>query len=231
MTFYLIGIGLNKNSISADALEILKECDKVYLENYTVRFPYSLKELDFDFEEVGRVEVENESILMSAKDENIALLVYGDALSATTHIQLILSCKKRGIEYRVFHNASILTAVAETGLSIYKFGKTASLPDWKQHTNKPKSFMDYLSENKKIGAHTLILADIGLEYERAVLQLKESGFKDGEVIVLSGAGTKEQKIFYDKLDEIDGVTEPYCIIVPGKISTYEEEALKGLKNN
>ena len=201
MTFYLIGLGLNRSSISADALEILKKCDKVYVENYTVKFPYSLDELEFDFEEIRREEVENESILANAKDKNVALLVYGDALSATTHVQLILSCKKREIKYKIFHNASILTAVAESGLSLYKFGKVASLPDWREHTNKPKSFMEILKENKKMNAHTLILIDIGLEYERGIEQLKESGFKEDKIIVLSSAGTDKQRIFYEKEDK------------------------------
>ena len=31
---------MTKNSIPADALEKLKQCDKIYLENYTVNFPY-----------------------------------------------------------------------------------------------------------------------------------------------------------------------------------------------
>ncbi len=232
MTFYLIGLGLDKNSISADAVEILKKCDKIYLENYTVKFPYLLKELNIDFEPVNREMVESEKILANAEDKNVALLVYGDALSATTHTQLVLSCKKQGIECKVFHNASILTAVAETGLSLYKFGKVASLPDWKEHKNKPKSFMDYLGENEKIGAHTLILADIGLEYDRAIEQLKESGFDMKEkIVILSHAGLNSQKIFYETPEKIKKVHEPYCIIVPGKMSEYEESALKELKNN
>ncbi len=231
MTFYLIGLGLDKNSISADAVETLKKCDKIYLENYTVKFPYSLDELGFDFELVNREFVESEKVLSNAKDKTIALLVYGDALSATTHTHLILSCKKQGIEYKIFHNSSIMTAVAETGLSLYKFGKVASLPNWKEHKNKPKSFMDYLKENKKIEAHTLILADIGLNFERAIEQLKESGFDMKEkIVILSNAGLNSQKIFYETPEKIKKVHEPYCIIVPGKMGEYEESALKELKN-
>lgn len=229
MTFYLVGLGLKEDSLPADALRALKKCHKIYLENYTVTYPYYSEKLKIDFEQIGREAVEGEVFLDEAKEKDIALLVYGDSLSATTHIQLILSCKEKGIPYRIFHNASILTAVSETGLSLYKFGKTSSLPDWKQHTNKPKSFMDYIKDNKKIDAHTLVLGDIGLDFERAKEQLKESGFDTKEkIVVLSKGGTNEQKIFYGELGKIKRVDEPYCIIIPGKMSEYELEALKRL---
>ncbi|MFH1521526.1 MAG: diphthine synthase [archaeon] len=178
MALYLIGTGMNKNSISADALKILKTCDKIYLENYTVNFLYSIQELEKTYnlkiQELDRQKVEDESILEEAKNSKIALLVYGDALSATTHIQLILEAKKQKIPYQIFHNASILTTIAETGLSLYKFGKTASMPNWAEHTNKPTSFMNYIKENQSINAHTLILTDIGLEISPAIKQLLES---------------------------------------------------------
>ena len=145
MAFYLIGTGLDKNSISADAIKILKSCNKIYLENYTINFPFKIEELenslDIKIEEINRRSVENETIISEANEKNIALLVYGDSLSATTHIQLILACKEKNIEYKIFHNASIMTAIAETGLQPYKFGKTPSMPNWKEHTNKPTSFV------------------------------------------------------------------------------------------
>jgi len=228
MAFYLIGLGMNKNSISADALEAVKSCDKVYLENYTVDFPYSLSELDFEFEDADRDFVESEKVLEEAKEKNVALLVYGDALSATTHMQLILSCKKRGISYRIFHNASILTSVGEIGLSLYKFGKTASIPDWKEHTNKPKSFMEILKENRTIDAHTLMLVDIGLDFSRLKEQLGECGFEEEKILVVSKAGTDEKKIIYRDLNEIEKVEQPYCLIVPGKLNDFEEGVLENL---
>ncbi len=255
MAFYLIGTGMNKNSISADALEILKTCDKIYLENYTVNFPYSTRELEETYnlkiQELDRQKVEDESILKKAKNTDVALLVYGDALSATTHMQLILEAKKQKIPYRIFHNASILTTIAETGLSLYKFGKTASMPNWAEHTNKPTSFIDYVKENQSINAHTLILTDIGLEISSAIEQLLESvkGMKLPEKIVaISNAGTPKQKIFYDSPENL-ACTEhresvprptdqrsirpserriemPFCLIIPAKLHFLEEKALK-----
>ncbi|MCK5449606.1 diphthine synthase [Candidatus Pacearchaeota archaeon] len=237
MTFYLIGTGLNENSISANALKILKTCDKIYLENYTVNFPYALKELKLKFIELKRDMVENESIIKEAKNQNIALLVYGDSLSATTHIQLILECKKQKIEYQIFHNASIMTAIAETGLQLYKFGKTASMPNWEEHTNKPTSFMNYIKENQSIKAHTLILTDIGLKIVDAINQLKNSSEKEkikipGKIIACSNIGTQNQKIFYETLDNLKEIEikMPFCLIIPSEMHFLEEEALGNLKS-
>ena len=233
MTLNLIGTGMNQNSLTAEALEAIKSSDKIYLENYTVNFPYKIKDLNLNIQELDRQKVEDESILKEAKDKDISLLVYGDALSATTHIQLILAAKKQNIPYKIFHNASILTTIAETGLSLYKFGKTTSMPNWKEHTNKPKSFADYIKQNQSIKAHTLILTDIGLEIKEAINQLKESTKNLPEkIIAIQEAGTENQKIFYNTLGKIQNfpIQTPFCLIVPSELHFLEEEALSLINN-
>jgi len=239
MTLYLIGTGLSEKSISVDALEILKSCDRIYLEDYTVDFPYKVKNLEKEMgikiERRDRAKVEDESIIKEAKDKNIALLVYGDPLSATTHAQLILESKKQNIECKIFHNASIITAIAETGLQLYKFGKTASMPDWKEHTNHPTSFAEYIKQNQSIKAHTLILTDIGLEFIEALNQLKTAAEREKlklpeKIIVCSDIGTENQKIFYDTPRNLKDkkIKMPFCLIVPGKMHFIEEETLKAV---
>jgi len=241
MTLYLIGTGMTKESLPADALKILKQADKIYLENYTVNFPYPKSDLEkiykIKIQELDRQKVENESILEEAKEKQIALLVYGDALSATTHMQLILECKKQSIPYRIYHNASIMTSVAETGLSLYKFGKTTSMPNWSEHTNKPISFATYIKENNSIKAHTLILTDIGLEISPAIQQLKKSSEHESlelpkKIIAISHAGTPSQKIFYDTPENLSNqnINMPFCLIIPNNLSHIEEEVLKKLKS-
>jgi len=248
---------MTKNSLTAEALETLKTANKIYLENYTVNFPYSIEELETQYkikiEELDRSKVEDESILQEAKNSQIALLVYGDSLSATTHMQLILECKKQNIPYTIYHNASILTTIAETGLSLYKFGKTTSMPNWAEHTNKPTSFATYIKENNSIKAHTLILTDIGLEIQPAITQLIESAEKENlelpeKIIAISHAGTEQQKIFYDTLDNLAKLgripnpksqipqtqsvcSMPFCLIIPNNLHFLEEESLQQLKEN
>ena len=42
MALYLIGLGLNMKSITREGREAIDKCKKIYLENYTVDFPYKL---------------------------------------------------------------------------------------------------------------------------------------------------------------------------------------------
>jgi len=231
--FYLIGLGLNEKSVSLEALEICKHSSKIFLENYTVEFPYSVEDLEKTLGKkiipLTRLLVEDEKFVEDAKNKEIVLLVYGSPLGATTHSSLILKCKKEAINYRVLENASIFDAVCETGLQIYKFGKTASLPKW-IGKYKPTSFLDIIKDNKKISSHSLILVDIGLSYADALKQLQESSknkFKIEKMIVCSRLGTKESKIYYDHFEELYGkeVLSPFCFIIPSSLHFAEEDML------
>ena len=227
----LIGLGLNEKSVTAEALEKIRKSDKVYLENYTVDFPYSLEDLKknigVEIEKLDRERVEDESIVAEAEEKEICLLIYGDVFSATTHTQLVLACEEKEIECKVFHNASVLTAVAETGLSLYKFGKVSSMPAWTE-SYRPSSFMEYVKENKKSDAHSLILVDIGLDLKDAKLELQEAaqacGVELGKVILCSRLGTNDMKIFYGSLPE--DVEKPFCFILHGKLNEIEEKVLE-----
>ncbi len=240
MVFYLIGLGLDLDSISLKGKQILKKCDEIYLESYTVDFPYDIKELKYlgKIKPLKREQVEDESILKNAKIKNIALLVYGDSLSATTHIQLINRCIKDKIKFEIIHNSSILTAVAKTGLQLYKFGKTASMPAWQEDKGyKPDSFLEIVKDNQKIKAHTLLLIDIGLNVKDALSQLEESSKNKHvnlkKIIIFSQAGTEKSKIYYNTLDKLKAraksIKLPYCIIIPSELHFIEQEALDLLR--
>jgi diphthine synthase len=230
MAFYLIGLGLNERGISLHGKKILKNCKEIYFENYTVDFPYAKKEIEkqlkIKLNPADRELVESNFFVEQAIKKDIALLVYGSPLSATTHISLINEMIRKKIKYKIIHSGSVIDAVAETGLQVYKFGKTTSLPKW-QKNFEPKSFMDTIKENKSIRAHTLLLSDIGLEFEDAKKQIIESGFnKNEKIIVCSRLGVKS-KIFYDLIDKISTVKieKPFCFVIPGKMSDSEIESL------
>lgn len=236
--FYLIGLGLDEKSISLEALEACRKADKSYIEYYTVEFPYSIEKLEKVIGKriipLTRIMVEHEEFLDEARKKDIILLVYGSPLTATTHISLLLKCRKERIEYRVLHNASIFDAVCETGLQVYKFGKTASMPKWEEK-HKPKSFIDIVKFNQLIKAHTLILVDIGLDYGDALRQLQEcckGKIKLDKIVVCSKLGTIDARIYYDFLPELYGkeVYAPFCFIIPSSLHFLEEEALNELKN-
>lgn len=240
MTLNLIGIGLNEKSITYEAKQEIQTADKVYLENYTVDFPYKVddlkKFLEIELEELDREKVENESILKDAKTKKIVLLVYGDPFSATTHHQLIISCKKQKIPFKVYHNASIITAIAETGLSIYKFGKISSMPSWTKNY-KPCSFMNYIKENQEVKAHSLLLIDIGLDFQEALKQLEissnENNLELKEIIVCSQVGTENQQIILKNikdLKKIKDVKKPFCFVIPSEMHFIEQEFLESNQN-
>ncbi len=237
---YIIGLGLNVDGISKFGLQIVKRCKKIYLENYTVEFPYSVEQLK---EVLGkkinladREFVESFEIIDEASRTDVALLVYGSPLTATTHISLLQEAKKSNVRYKIIYNASIFDAVAETGLQLYKFGKITSMPKWdKEKDFTPDSFMKVVQENQSLRAHSLILVDIGLEFPDALTQLKESAkkykIKLNKLLVCSRLGAKGSKIFYRKISELEEwsvVKVPYCLIIPSKLHFIEREVLEEL---
>jgi len=223
---YLIGLGLNEKGLSFEGIEAIEKCEKIYLENYTVEFPYPVEELEKiagnKIINANRELVESEELINEAKKENIALLVYGSPLTATTHITLIQEAKKQGVEYEIIYNASVLDGVAECGLQLYKFGKIASLPKF-----EADSFIEIVKENQKINSHSLILADIGLAFKDTIKRLEKIAEKN-KIVVCSKLGTKEKKIFYGTLKELENkdIKAPYCFIIPSKLHFLEQEVLE-----
>lgn len=225
---YLIGLGLNVDGISKYGLSIAKKCKRLYLETYTVDFPYSREELE---EVLGkkvipadRDFVENLKLLDEAEKMDVGLLIYGSPLTATTHITLLQEAKKSGIRCKVIYNASILDAVAETGLQLYKFGKIASIPNF-----EADSFMEIIRENQKIDAHSLILIDIGMESKDVLERISEiEGIKLNKIVVCSRLGTQNSNIYYNRIENLKdkNIEKPFCIIIPGKMHFVEREVLE-----
>ncbi len=235
---YLIGLGLNAHSISKEGMNILKTCKKIYLENYTVDFPYPLAELEDIIQKkiisADREKVESLEIVDEAKKMDVALLIYGSPLTATTHISLIQEAKIVRTKYKIIYNASIIDAVAESGLQLYKFGKIASMPKWNSKENfTPDSFMEIVQQNMSMKAHSLILCDIGLELQDALKQLevsaKNKNIKIDKIIVCQALGTNRSKIFYrniEELKELEEIKKPFSIIIPSKLHFLEKEVLE-----
>lgn len=235
---YLIGLGLNVDGISTYGLETVKRCKRVYLENYTVDFPYSVGELqgiiDKKIIEAGREKVESLELVDEAKKMDVALLIYGSPLTATTHISLIQEAKRLGVRYKIIYNASILDAIAETGLQLYKFGKITSMPKWQEKKNfTPDSFMKTVQENMSMKAHSLILTDIGLEFQDAMEQLEKSSkaykITLPKMLVCQAIGTKLKKIIYGEIGELKkfkGIKNPFCLVLPSKLHFIEKEVVE-----
>jgi len=231
---YIIGLGLNAQGISKEGMLALERCKKVYVEGYTVDFPYNIEKelkLGSKLEILDRKRVESNFLIKEAKSRKIALLVYGCPLFATTHMTLIKDANEQKIKTKVIYSASIFDALAETGLQLYKFGKITSMPKWKSNY-EPDSFLDVVKENQSIKAHSLILVDIGFNFKKALIQLEMACYNKNiefdKIIVCSKMGTEESRIFYGSIDELKekNFETPYCFIVPGEMHFMEKEILE-----
>ena len=181
------------------------------------------------------------TILKEAKTNEVAFLVVGDVFSATTHMDLYLRAKKLGIKTKVIHNASVLTAIGITGLQLYNFGKTISIPFLNDNIETP---YDALKLNQKDNLHTLFLLDVkensndSLSVTDAIRYLLKVELKRGEKVFTDNAlcigcaklGSLDQIIQAGKAKELlqyifkGGM---HCLIVPAKkLHFMEEEALK-----
>ena len=70
-----------------------------------------------------------------------------------------LRCIHEGVKVEVVNNASILNSIGITGLSLYRFGETVSIPFFTEKW-RPYSFYDKICRNYNNDLHTLILLDI-----------------------------------------------------------------------
>lgn len=166
---YIIGLGLcDAKDITLKGLEAIRACDEVFLDHYTSVLRCDTAALEALYGKQVRladrqlVEQGAEQILAAAgaaADRHVAFLVVGDSLCATTHTDLALRARQRGIQVRFVHNASVLTAVGVSGLQLYRFGEVVSLPLWEDGW-RPTSFLAKLEENLGRGLHTLCLLDI-----------------------------------------------------------------------
>lgn len=166
MVLYFIGLGLgDEKDITVKGLEAVKRCKKVYLESYTSILTTNKSKLEAlygkEVIEADRIFVESgcEGMLTEAINDEIAFLVVGDPFCATTHADLFLRANELGVQVETIHNASIFTAVGLTGLQLYKFGETVSIPFFTENW-RPYSFYDKIHRNLEKKLHTLVLLDI-----------------------------------------------------------------------
>lgn len=250
--FYLVGIGLKPGHLTLEAKQAIEKCNRVFLETYTSEYSEGSTEelkkaVGKDLIGLDRKAVEEglELVLKEAKKsgENVALLVFGNALSATTHIQILLDAKKLGLETKVVPGISIYSFIGVTGLDQYRFGRTCTIVAPKENY-VPESFYDVIEKNFNAGLHTLCLLDIDKEHKKlmnvneALKILHQIEKKKGKHVLekatlvgLYGMGGKEQKVKTGKLQELQrsgyGIY-PQSLVIASELTEKEEEALSEL---
>ncbi|MCX6801185.1 MAG: diphthine synthase [Candidatus Diapherotrites archaeon] len=251
--FYLIGIGLKPGHITAEAVETLKKCDKIFAEEYTSQYcEGTLAELKKKIGRNKKIEIlSRESVETgfdfssdSAKKKKVALIVFGNPLTATTHVQLLIDAKEKKVETKVIPGISITNLISKSGLDEYRFGRTATVC-YHAKNFEPDSFYEQIKQNQSIGLHTVCLLDIkNDEKEKRLMNCAEAievlekiaSGKNEKIgwsfVALLALGAENEKIIIGK-ENIEGAKEvkklfPQSLIVCGKLTEKEKEALQVL---
>ena len=241
MTLSLISIGLaDERDMSQRAVDEARGCDVLYAELYTMKLATTLAALSELVKKPvtllprGDLEERSGTIIEEARSKRVGVLVGGDCLSATTHISLVLDAAKRGVKTNVVHGSSIFTAVAETGLSIYKFGRTVTMP--LPEKGPADTVLRGVEENLQTGLHTLVLLDLDTEkgvymtIPEAVGRLIEAGLSPDTLVVgVARLGQKDALVKAGKASYIMNQQfgdAPHSLVVPGSLHFLEEDALK-----
>ena len=245
--FYLIGLGLKPEQLTVEAISALKKCDEVFMERYTSDFSTGeLEELEAlagkKIKELDRPEVETgfSKRLAVAREKNIALLVIGNPLFATTHVQLLIDAERLGVQWSVVPGISVQNYIGKTGLNAYRFGRVVSIVSPSENY-KPESFYDNIKSNLEAGLHTLCLLDISpmkkmtpRDAHRLLLEIESKrnskALKEAKIVVLAALGSEEERIASGKATKLlwEEFTMPASIIVCAELSEKEKEGLAEL---
>lgn len=237
MALFLIGLGLaDEKDVTLKGKALVDKAEVVYFECYTSVLQCTLAELESVFGKkillASRELVESDALLKEAEKKNVALLVVGDPLVATTHVDLFLEAKKKGISVEIVHNASVVSAIGATGLQVYKFGRIVSVA-----FQEGSSFVDAVRQNLSVGLHTLLLFDLSPDEERFLsvkdaierIEKVDSSIMKGVLVGCARLGARDQRIVAgtsDVLKNVDWSRPPFCLVIPGKLHFVEEEALR-----
>ena len=262
---WLIGIGPGDlDHMTERARGVARGCSKRYLEGYTAVLPPKeegrLESVVGPWEKLMRDEVEGaEELLASAREESVALLVVGDPMQATTHIDLEDRCVEQGIGFHVIPGLSATAlAVSLSGMQSYRFGRQVTLP-FTTSDYLPTSPLKMLCNNFENGLHSLVLLDLdptgmGLEKPRPMSPaeavgllekmaaqvvneeeggrgLLENPVKQWNGILLSDLGTEEERVLSGPLGDLSGEKGGmvHAFILPAEFSGMEEDAFERRK--
>ena len=209
----LLLVGMGPGSVGAMTLEAVEAATAAAhrrYEAYTALWPDEelslLEQTIGPIQRVMRPEVEQpEELFALASTSLVALLVVGDPLQATTHVDLQLQAIEAGIECLVFHGISITTLVTGAiGLSNYRFGRQTTLtyPYGGWVATSP---LETIILNRFTGLHTLALLDLDP----------------------TGLGTGDQRIVSTTVDGLkdEAGGRLNCIVFPAATGEVEEKAL------
>ena len=251
---WLIGIGPGDlDHITERAKRVAKGCSKRYLEGYTAILPpieeKRLEAVVGPWERLMRDGVESpENMLDEARVGSVALLVVGDPMQATTHIDLEERCADEGSGFNVIPGLTATAlAVSLSGLQSYRFGRQVTIP-FSDGEYLPTSPFEMICKNKEGGMHTLALLDLdptgmGLEQPRPMtpgeavdhlVRMNERSeefnqlVEDWQGLLLSDLGTEEERVGSGRMRDISQIEggHIHALIVAAEFSGMEAEAFE-----
>ena len=247
-----IGLGLfDEQDISLKGLQAIQSADLVYLEFYTsYLMGTTIEKLETLYQKpiirLMREDVEqNPDWLEQAVDKNIVFLTGGDTMASTTHVDLRIRAKDMGIETRMIHGASIISAVfGLSGLQNYRFGKSVSIPfpyvSSRGNRVVTETPYDTIKFNQENGLHTLVFLDINSEHgymtvkEALALLLEveekrsEGVLKNKIAVGIARAGSVDVSVkadFAENADQFELGGPLQILVIPGNLHFVEAEAL------
>ena len=244
-----VGLGLSGvQDMSIRALNVLKESDVVFGEFYTSKLIDSTMEelerlIGKRIKVLERADVEEgDAVIEAARKGRVAFVTAGDAMAATTHVDMRLRAMDEGISTKLVHGVSIFTACASAlGLQPYKFGRTITLP-FPETGFLPSSPYENILENRKRGLHSLVLLDIK-EQENRYMSAAEGtqwlldaekrlgkGLISPTTVVCAcarvGSASEELKAGHAEVIARQDMGPPlHTLVIPGKLHFMEATAL------
>jgi diphthine synthase len=244
---FLVGVGLDCKDLSLKAVEACKRCE-LFFDRYTC--VVSERQLALvrrlsgrKPRELGRQELEEgaKEIVARAKSADVAVLVGGDPLIATTHKILFIEARRQHVKVGVVHSASVVSAaIGESGLDFYRFGRVATIPRWSEHY-RPVSFYEAVRDNMKSNLHSLMMLDYkkeeatSLSVKEAVetLERAEESYRSGiisngtKIVILNRVSSSRARSVFTSVGsakrlKLDG---PSVIIIPAALSDIERESV------
>ncbi|HPP78177.1 diphthine synthase [Methanospirillum sp.] len=240
-----VGLGLyDLDDISIKGLQAIEKADSLFLESYTSTLTGTTPELmrerykkPLTIVKRHDVELNPEPILAAAERGTAVFLTGGDPMVSTTHADLRIRARDRGIPTKIIHGSSIVSAVCGlTGLQNYRFGKSCSIP-YPVHNWFPRTPLDTILSNKYQNLHTLVYLDIqenrfmsvheGIELleqlmdgSSGTIPLYVGVARAGSDTPVVAAGTGNE------LKSIDFGPPLHILIVPASLHEIEQEYLR-----
>ena len=257
----LIGIGPgNLDLMTKQAIEMCQTSDIRFLEGYTSTLPENSENMLGDI--VGEwsrlmrpmMESANE-ILELAKKKIVAIMIVGDPMMATTHIDIRLRCMELEIPFLYIPGISAISlAISTSGLQSYRFGRQVTIT-YQYGDYLPTSPLTQMMENRLRGLHTLALLDLdptgmGVEspvhmtpseagktllamYEKNTQDENLENIRKWDVLVCSDLGTSSERIIATTIEGLNDIVggRIHCLIIPAKMHEMEKISFDSWKNH